>query len=257
MRAIWTGSIGFGLVNIPVKLYSASQESHLNMDMLDRRDLSHIRYKRVNENTEKEVAWDQIVKGYLYNDEYITLEDEDFEEASPEKSQIINIKEFVEESEIDPMYYEKPYYIEPQKGGTKAYELLLKALAKTKKAGIATFILRTSESLSIVRPKDNLLVLDRLRFAEEVRSADDLNIPKNTKIDKAEIDMAVKLIDQYSKKFNIDDYHDEYTQDLLKIIKAKAGGKRPKIKKMKVTHTKSSDLLKQLKASLNADKKAS
>lgn len=257
MRAIWSGSIGFGLVNIPVKLFSASQSSRLNLDMLDRRDHSRIRYQRVNENTGKEVDWDDIVKGYMLDDEYVILEEADFEEASPEKSKIIDIKDFVKESEIDSMYFEAPYYVEPDKGGQKPYSLFLKALEKSGKAGIASFVMRTSESLAVLRPKGDTLVLNKLRFEEELRSPEDLNLPEKVKVSKAEMDMALELIDRYTTKFDISKFKDEYSQDLMKIIKAKASGKRPAIRKLKVQKTKSDDLLKQLKASLKSGKKAS
>jgi DNA end-binding protein Ku len=137
MRSIWSGSIGFGLVNIPVKLYSAVQDSRLDLDMLDKKNHARIRFQRVNEDTGKEVPWDQIVKGYLYNDEYVILEDEDFEEASPKKSKIIEIESFVKEEEIDDIYFETPYFIEPDKAGVKAYDLLMKTLQKTKKVGLS------------------------------------------------------------------------------------------------------------------------
>src|SRR5215469_9218775 len=133
MRSIWTGAIGFGLVNIPIKLYSATQGSELDLDMLDKKDHANIRFKRVNEQTGKEVAWDNIVKGYKLDDRYVVLTDEDFQKASPEKSKIIEIKEFVLESEVDGIYYETPYYLEPEKSGGKAYILLRDALEKTGK----------------------------------------------------------------------------------------------------------------------------
>src|SRR5690606_15409681 len=136
MRAIWTGAIGFGLVNIPIKIYSAIQSSSLYLDMLDRKDKSNIRYKRVNENTGKEVKWDNIIKGYMLNDKYVILEDSDFEEASPEKNKMINLHSFVKMDEIDSIYFDTPYYLEPQKGGSKAYQLLLKALEKSETAGL-------------------------------------------------------------------------------------------------------------------------
>ncbi len=158
MKAIWSGSIGFGLVNIPVKLFSAIQDSRLELDMLDSKTHAPIRYKRVNENTGKEVPWEQIRKGFLYNDNYVILENEDFEAASPKKSKIIEIEAFVNEEEIDDIYFETPYFIEPAKGGEKAYQLLLKALEKTKKSGLCRFVMRTSEHLSIIRPKEILLV---------------------------------------------------------------------------------------------------
>lgn len=252
MRAIWSGSIGFGLVNIPVKLYSATQDSRLDLDMLDSHGLAHIRFKRVNENTGKEVPWEQIVKGYLYNDEYVILEDDDFEAASPKKSKIIEIESFVDEVSIDDIYFENPYFLEPAKGGEKAYELLLEALQKTGKAGLSRFVLRTQEHLSVIRPRENYLLLQQLRYEEEIRSSEDLSLPDNVKIAKRELDMAMELIKQYSTEFDISQYKDEYKAELLKIIKAKAGGKKPVVKKMKVVHTKSDDLFDQLKASLGS-----
>ncbi|HYH55521.1 MAG TPA: Ku protein [Anseongella sp.] len=257
MRAIWSGSIGFGLVNIPVKLFSASQSSTLNLDMLDRRDHSRIKYQRINENSGKVVDWDDIVKGYLLDDEYVILEEADFEEASPEKTKIINIRDFVKESEIDSMYFEAPYYVQPDKGGQKPYSLLLRALEKSGKAGLATFVMRSTENLAVLRPKDDVLVLNKLRFAEEIRPADELDLPEKVRVSKEELDMAMELIDRYTSKFDIRKFKDEYSHDLMKIIKAKAAGKRPTLRKLKVPKTKSDDLLKQLKASLKSGKKAS
>src|SRR5690606_14189756 len=142
MRAIWTGAIGFGLVNIPVRIYSATTDSRPDFDMLDRKDHSRIRYKRVNEKTGKEIDWDQIVKGYILDDQYIILDDADFEEASPEKTKTINLQSFVKGADIDSIYFENPYYLQAQKGGEKAYMLLLNALEKTKMAGLSTFVMR-------------------------------------------------------------------------------------------------------------------
>jgi DNA end-binding protein Ku len=256
MRSIWTGSIGFGLVNIPVKLYSAIQDSRLDLDMLDKKNHARIRYLRVNENTGKEVPWEQIVKGFLYNDEYVILDDADFEEASPKKSKIIEIESFVEESEIDDIYFENPYFIEPDKGGLKAYELLMKTLQKTHKVGLGRFVLRTQEHLVVVRPRDNYLLLQQLRFEEELRSPDDLSLPgSNVRVTKKELDMAAELVKQYSAPFDISQYKDEYRQELMKIIKAKATGKRRTVKKLKVVHTKNEDLFDQLKASLSGGNK--
>jgi DNA end-binding protein Ku len=254
MRSIWSGSIGFGLVNIPVKLYSAVQESRLDLDMLDKKNHARIKYQRINEDTGKEVPWEQIVKGYLYNDEYVILEDEDFEEASPKKSKIIEIESFVKEEEIDDIYFETPYFIEPDKAGIKAYELLLKTLQKTNKAGLSRFVLRSKEHLSVVRPRDNYLLLQQLRFEQELRSPEELTLPDaRTKVSKKELDMAEALVKQYSTTFDISQYKDEYTAELMKIIKAKASGKRRTVKKMKIVHTKSTDLFSQLKASLGSN----
>lgn len=140
MKSIWNGAIGFGLVNIPVKMYSATESSTLDLDMLDKSDLSNIRFKRVNEKTGKEVEWDNIVKGYKLNDRYIVLDEQDFEAASPEKSKVFSIQQFVDEDEIESVYFEAPYFLEPQKNGENAYSLLLQALKKTRKVGVGTFI---------------------------------------------------------------------------------------------------------------------
>ena len=142
MKSIWNGAIGFGLVNIPVKMYSAVEDSKLDLDMLDKSDFSNIKFKRVNEKTGKEVKWENIVKGYLMDDKYIILDDEDYEAASPEKSKILSIDQFVKEVEVDSVYFENPYFLEPQKNGENAYQLLLNALAKTKMVGVGTFVLR-------------------------------------------------------------------------------------------------------------------
>lgn len=251
MRSIWSGSIGFGLVNIPVKLFSAVQGSRLELDMLDSKSRSRIRYKRVSEKTGREVPWEQIRKGYLLNDEYVILEPADFEAASPKKSKIIEIESFVNEQDIDDIYFETPYFIEPAKGGEKAYQLLLKALEKTKKTGLCRFVMRTQEHLCVIRPKDNYLLLQQLRFEEEIRSAETLKVPEGIRINAKEMTMATELIKQYSAKFDIAKYEDEYKKELMKIIKAKASGKKVPVKKMEVVYTKKDDLFDQLKASLN------
>ncbi|MNX77816.1 putative DNA repair protein YkoV [compost metagenome] len=250
MRAIWTGAIGFGLVNIPVKLYSATESSSLDLDMLDRKDQANIKFKRVNEKTGKEVIWDNIVKGYFLKDHYVILEDADFEEASPEKSKIIDLHAFVQLNEIDSIYFDTPYYLEPQKGGEKAYQLLEKALEKSKMAGLGSFVMRNVEHLAIVKPYKGSLLLNKIRYEQEIRAIDELKLPGNIKIKKEEMDMALQLIKQHSKSFDISKYKNEYTQDLLKIIQQKDKGKRASIRKIKVDNTKASDLLAKLKASL-------
>ncbi|MEJ5091914.1 Ku protein [Sphingobacterium faecium] len=250
MRAIWTGAIGFGLVNIPVKLYSATESSSLDLDMLDRKDQANIKFKRVNEKTGKEVIWDNIVKGYFLKDHYVILEDADFEEASPEKSKIIDLHAFVQLNEIDSIYFDTPYYLEPQKGGEKAYQLLEKALEKSKTAGLGSFVMRNVEHLAIVKPYKGSLLLNKIRYEQEIRAIDELKLPGNIKIKKEEMDMALQLIKQHSKSFDISKYKNEYTQDLLKIIQQKDKGKRASIRKIKVDNTKASDLLAKLKASL-------
>jgi DNA end-binding protein Ku len=252
MRPIWTGAIGFGLVNIPVKLYSATQRSEINLDMLDKTDHSHIKYKRVNEKTGKEVTWEQIVKGYKMNDDYVILTDKDFESANAKKTRTIEISDFVQEKEIDSLYFETPYYLEPDKSGTRAYALLREALRKTGKVGIATFVMRNKEGLAILRATEDLIVLNRIRFAEEIRDHSELNLPEKPEIKKGELEMAISLIDQLTSKFDISGYKDTYTEQLLKLIEAKAKGEKVVQPKMRVVHSAKEDLMSQLKASLNA-----
>jgi DNA end-binding protein Ku len=254
MRAIWTGSIGFGLVNIPIKMYSAVEESTLDLDMLDKKDHSNIRFKRVNENTGKEVAWGNIVRGYLYNDRYVVLDDTDFEKAMPERTKHIEITQFIDEKEIDSTFFEVPYYLEPAKGGERAYVLLRDALEKTEKAGVGMFVMHKKEHVAIIKALDDVLVLNRIRFPQEIRSPKELKIPES-KTKPNELKMAVSLIDQLTEPFDPARYKDDYTDKLMKVIEAKAKGKKTPFKPMKVVHSKTTDLMDQLKASLTPRKR--
>ncbi|HAH26229.1 MAG TPA: Ku protein [Prolixibacteraceae bacterium] len=254
MKAIWKGAINFGLVNIPVKLYSATEQSSLNLDMVDRRDMAKIHFKRVNENTGKEVDWENIAKAYLLEGEYIMLEDEDFEEAAPEKSKIISVNHFIDEDEIDTIYFENSYYVEPEKAGAKAYALLREALEKSGKVGVAQFVLRTSETLCVLKPLNETLVLSKIRFAQEIRSTESLSIPARSTVKSDELKMAITLINQYTTPFHIEKYKDEYSDALLKVVKARASGKRGKVRKLKETESHTQSLMEQLKASLSKSK---
>lgn len=254
MRAIWSGAIGFGLVNIPVKLFSAVEQSELSLDMLDKKDHSNIKFQRINATTGKVVPWENIVKGYKVDDRYVVLNDEDFQRASPEKNKMIDIAEFASETEIDSMYYETPYYLQPEKSGAKAYALLRDALKKSGKVAIGTFVLRNRESLVTIKPYKDVLVLNKIRFAEEIRSTEDLTVPEaNNK--PAEMKMAIELINQLTSKFDIKKYKDSYSDKLLKLIKEKAKGKKIAKPTMKVVHSRSRDLMSQLKASLGSAKR--
>ena len=257
MRSLWTGAIGFGLVNIPVKMYSATESSSLSLDMLDKKDHAHIKYQRVNENSGKVVEWGNIVKGYKIKEEYVVLEEKDFEAASAKKTKTIEISDFVKEDEISSIYYETPYYLEPDKSGTRPYKLLLEALKKTKKVGVATFVMRNKEALAILRPDGDVIVLNKIRFQQEIRDPKELSLPTNTEAKPAEMKMAMTLIDQLTGKFDISKYKDTYNDELLKLIKAKASGKKIKVPEMKVVHSKTKDLMDQLKASLDVKRKKS
>jgi len=255
MRSIWTGSISFGLINIPIKLFSAVQESSLDMDMLDKDDHSNIKFKRVNESTGKEVSFSNIVKGYKIEDKYVILEDEDFEAADAEKTKTIDILNFTLEKEIDSLYYEQPYYLEPDKGAANAYALLRDAMASTGKVGVTSFVLRNKEALAILKPYKDVIVLNRIRFEQEIRDTSELKLPAVSKTKQKEVEMANKLVEQLSEPFDISRYKDEYTAKLLKIIKDKAKGKKQKAPKLKVVHKQTDDLMSMLKASLENKKK--
>lgn len=255
MRAIWSGAIGFGLVNIPVKLFSATQSSDLGMDMLDKKDHSNIRFLRVNEQTGKKVEWEDIVKGYKYNDEYVVLTDEDFEKAGAEKSKMIGINEFVEQDKIDTIYYDTPYYLEPAKGGENAYRLLREALSESGKVAVGTFVMRTKEALCLLKPAGKVIELIKMRFPEEVRDIEEVNVAEKGEVKPAEMKMALALIDQLTtKKFEIDKYKNTYTEKLMDLIESKAKGIRISKPKMEIHQSKTKDLMAQLKASLDTGK---
>lgn len=231
------------------------QDSSLNLDMLDSKDLSNIKFKRVNENTGKEVSYQDIVKGYKIDDKYVILEDSDFKAADVEKTKTIGIINFVDEREIDSIYYDKPFYLEPDKGAENAFALLRDALQESGKVGVTSFVLRNKEALAILKPYKDTIVLNRIRFNEEIRDPSELKLPTANKTKTKEIEMANKLVEQLTEEFDISDYKDTYTEKLLKIIKDKAQGKKITIPRLKVVHKKSDDLMSMLKASLNSSKK--
>lgn len=250
MKSIWKGAIGFGLVNIPVKLYSAVQNSSLDLDMLDSKDLSRIKFQRISERSSKEVPYKRIVKGFLLKGSYVVLEDEDFERAMPEKTKLIALENFVNIAEINPIYYETSYYARPESQGKKAYALLLKALQKSKKAGVARFVLRNNEHLCIIHPLNDLLVITKIRFEEEIRQTHEIEVEPQT-VKPKELQVGMALIKQYSGDFDISAFKDEYTKELIKIIKAKAKGRKTVVRKIQPIKHVSDDLYEQLMQSLN------
>lgn len=256
MKSIWNGSIVFGLVNIPIKMYSASENRNLDLDMLDSSDHSRIRFLRVNEKTGKEVEWKDIVKGFKLEDKYVILEDEDFEKADAKKSKTVEIDAFVEQQEVADLLFKKPYFLEPQKEGEKAYNLLRDALKKTKKLGLATFVMRQKENLCLIGVYKNVLVLHVIRFADEVRDPAAVKVSK-TKVSAKEAEMAASLIKQYTEKFNLEKYKDMYVEKLMKVIDAKSKGKKTVVKKFSPEITPAKDLMEKLRESLAKRKKAS
>jgi DNA end-binding protein Ku len=229
-RAIWTGTVGFGLVQIPVALHSAEDRNELDMTLLDRRDFSPVGYERVNKKTGKEVKWEDIVKGYEHSDgKFVVLTDEDFAEANVEATRQIDILDFVELSEIDPRYLERPYYLAPLKAGKKSYALLREALKKTGKAGIGKVVIRTKQHLAAVLAHEDALLLVLLRFADELRDPKGLELPgsnlKSLGITPKELSMAERLVEGMVGEFDPEKYGDDYRRDLMRLIqrKVKAG----------------------------------
>ena len=254
MRAIWKGSISFGLVNIPIALYPATRREEFKFRLLRKSDLSPVNYKRVAEKDGKEVPWDQIVKGYEYEKgKYVVLKDEDFERVDLEATQTVDIQDFVNVDEIDPIYFYKPYYLEPQKGGDKAYALLRDALKESKKVGIAKVVIKTRQYLAGVKPEDGALVLELMHFADELADTGKLHLPKKVEVGKREMNMAKSLIDSMSAKWNPEKYHDDYREALMEVIeeKVEAGGKEIEEKPKKAPKpTKVIDLVSVLQKSL-------
>jgi DNA end-binding protein Ku len=260
MRAIWKGSISFGLVNIPIALYPATRKEDLKFRLLREKDLSPVNYKRVAEKDGKEVPWEQIVKGYEYEKgKFVVLKEEDFQRVDLEATQTVDIQDFVDLEEIDPMYFYKPYYLEPQKGGDKAYVLLRDALRTNNKVGIAKVVIKTRQYLAGVKPEDDVLILELMHFADELADPGKLHVPRKTEAGKRELDMAKALVNSMSAEWNPKKYHDDYREALMHVIeeKVESGGEeieeKPKARK---TPTKVIDLVAVLQQSLEQSGKA-
>ncbi len=253
-RAIWKGSISFGLVNIPIALYTATRREEMKFRLLRKSDLSPVNYKRVAEKDGKEVPWDQIVKGYEYEKgRYVVLKDEDFQRVDLEATQTVDIQDFVDQEEIDPIFFYKPYYLEPQKGGDKAYALLRDALKDTNKVGIAKVVIKTRQYLGGVKAADGALVLELMHFADELADPEKLHVPKKMEVGKREMNMARSLIDSMTSKWEPERYKDDYREALMEVIeeKVEAGGKEIEEKPRKAPKpTKVIDLVSVLQKSL-------
>jgi DNA end-binding protein Ku len=221
MPALWTGSISFGLVTIPVSLVTAETREELDFTLLDRRDDSPIGYQKINKHTGKPVPNDQIVRGFEYTDgRYVVLSDADLKRASPERTQRIDVLSFVEAHEISPLYFDRPYFLEPAKGGERGYALFREALRRTGRVAIASVVVKTRQHLASVVVHDDVLVLDLLRYAAELKDPSRLEVPAGMKgISEREIKMAERLIDEMSDSWKPERYHDEYKDELLAFIK--------------------------------------
>jgi DNA end-binding protein Ku len=258
-RAIWSGTISFGLLNVPVKLYSAVSRKTIRFNELRDSDKARVRHKRVAEGTDEEVPYEEIVKGYeLTKDRYVTFTREELAELDPAKTRTIDIQAFVDIGDIDPIFFESPYYLGPAEGADKAYSLLAAAMEKSGKAAIARFVLRNREHLAAIRASDGVLTMTTMRFADEVVAPEELDdvLPQDPpKAKKGEVDMAEKLIDSLSAEFDPSQYRDEYREELLAMIERKAEGKEVVAATSEEPEpTKAPDLMAALEESIAAVK---
>src|SRR5215467_8772704 len=258
MRAIWKGNISFALVSIPISLFSATRRNELSFHYLHKKDMSAVSYKRFCDSEDVEVPWEEITRGYEYEKgQYIEITDEDLDKADVELTKTIQILEFVQEEEIDPVFFDKPYYLEPQKGGDRAYALMRDALAQSKKVGIAKVVLKSREHLAAVKAVGDMMTLQTMRFAHEIVETGSLNLPKKADISKKEMDLANTLIDSMSDKFDPKKYKDDYYDKVMGIIQMKVAGISPAAPAAKAAGpTNVVDLMEILKQSLNESKRA-
>lgn len=254
MRAIWKGSISFGLVNIPIALYSATRTEDLKFRMLRKRDLSPVNYKRVAEADGKEVDWDDIVKGYEYEKgKFVVMTDEDFQRVDVEATQSVDIISFVNLEDVNPIFFHKPYFMEPERGGDKAYVLLREALRASGKIAIAKVVIKTRQHLAAVKPQERGLMLELMHFANELVDVDEFKLPKAVSIGKKELQMAESLIESMTDEWKPESLVDDYREGLEKIIETKIEkGDRGKPKPLKRTKpTNVIDLVSVLQKSLD------
>jgi DNA end-binding protein Ku len=226
-RPIWKGHISFGLINIPVTLYPAEQRSELHFNLIDDRNNAKVRYQRINDRTGEEVPWEHIVKGYQYEEnEYVLLGDEDFKQADVKATQSVELEDFVSREEIDPVYFDKPYYLVPSKAGIKGYVLLRETLKKTNKVGIARAVIRTREYVAALYPRGQALVLDLLRYEEELRKESEYDFPSGNiaefNLSSREIEMAERFIESLTTRWQPEQYRDRYRKQLMDWIEKKA-----------------------------------
>lgn len=264
MRSIWNGAISFGLVNIPISLYSAEDTNELKFNYIDSRDENKVKYKRVNEVTGEEVPWENIVKAFEFEDgNYVVMTDDDFVKADPVASKTVDIETFINREELSLLYLEKPYYMAPTKGGEKPYVLLRDALKKADKVAIARVVIRTKEHLAVIYTNEDGLVLNLIRFHEDIRSMAQLNLPQSVKITDKEMDLAQSLIDGMTDVWKPEEYKDQFTEAIMKRIEAKSKKKGKNIDEEEPeTDTSTSsgkvvDIMDLLKRSVEANSKKS
>jgi DNA end-binding protein Ku len=256
-RAMWKGSLAFGLVNIPIELYSATRDHRPKFRLLHAKDESPVRYERVCQTEGKPVGWDDLVKGYEYEKgQFVVITKDDFKTAALEKTKTIDILDFVNPDDVDERYFETPYYLQPSKGADRSYALLREALRDSGKLGIAKIILRDAQHLAAVEAIGDALVLTMMRFADELADLDDFRFPRVDVIRPAELKMAKQLIDNLSAEWKPEKYTDEYRDNLMKVIQGKLKGRQPKLKERETAQSADVvDLMARLRASLEGKAK--
>ena len=257
-RAIWSGAVSFGLVNVPVKLVGAVQPKDVRFHQLEASTGARVKQRRVSSKTGEEVPYEEIVKGFeISPDTYVTVTPEELEALDPKVTRAIDIEDFVDLDQIDPLYYERPYYLVPDKGGTKAYALLVEAMKESQKVGIARLVLRTKQYLAAIRPLGDALVLETLLYADEVTLPDELEgLPHDVDISDRELKIARQLIESLSTDFEPERYHDDYREKVLELIEQKAEGRQVVTQPAAEEPTKVLDLMAALEASLAEAKEA-
>ena len=258
-RAIWSGAISFGLVNIPVKLYSAVSRKTVRFHQIDAESGQRIRQQRVNPGSGEEVPYEQIVKGYeISPDRYVTITPEELESLEPQKTRTIDIEEFVDLEQIDPIYYDHPYYLAPDKGAAKAYKLLLDAMEEADKVAIARVVIRSKENLVALRSYGGAITMETMLFPDEVTQPDSIEelaaVDGDVKTTKRELDMAKQLIESLSGDFDPSGYRDEYRERVLDLIERKAAGETITIEEPAAEKKEVPDLMAALEASISASK---
>ncbi len=257
MHTMWKGSISFGLVNIPIKLHAATEDKDIKLRNLHKKCHTPIKYEKICPVCEQEVGNEDIVKAYEYTKgKFVVLDEDDLEKLRKEKEdKAVEIIDFVRMEQIDPIYYDRSYYMSPSEGGNKAYSLLRKALKESQKVGIAKIVIRSKEQLAVIRVFENILVMETIHYPDEVRKAADVpSIPAGENVTKKELDTAILLIDQLTTEFKLENYQDDYRMALLELIEAKRSGKETVTPAVKEPASNVTDLMAALQASIDRTK---
>jgi DNA end-binding protein Ku len=251
-RALWTGSLSFGLVNIPIQIHTAVKDTGPHFRMLRKKDKARIQFQRVAESDGEVVAWEDIVKGYEYaKGQFVVLTPQDFEKAALEKDRVIDIQDFVEADAVDDRYFDKPYYLLPGKGGDKAYALLRDAIKTSGRIGVAKFVLRSKQRLAAIESIGDALVLSTMRFRDELARLDEYDFPETEKVDKKQLQLAQRLIEEFAADWDPEKYTDDYRENLMKVIEAKRARTKPELEpEADPQSAKVVDLMERLRKSL-------